>query len=125
MIRSKELDYIQIFVETETGLKLDKDTHKREYVYARAIYFEIARKKTNLTLAKIGSHVGRDHASVIHGKKAFEQIKNYEPEFYDVYKKILREYNFKKQTLNKDYLLLKRRVYTQKRINLFYFNNNI
>jgi len=63
------------------------DTRKRECVYARAIYFKVTRELfPRKSLEYIGSLVGRDHASVLHGiNKVFPMIKLYEPTVYEVY----------------------------------------
>ena len=41
-------------------------TRKREYVEARAFYYEIARKVTNFSLEEIGRQVDKDHATVLY-----------------------------------------------------------
>ena len=55
-----------------TGLDLSKKTRQREYVYARMVYFHLARHKTNESLSKIGDLVGLDHATVMHGIKKYK-----------------------------------------------------
>ena len=69
-------------VEHVTGLSLTKNTRKREYVYARFIYFYLARKYGkkefiidgcvkyyDCSLDSIGKLINKDHATVIHGCK--------------------------------------------------------
>ena len=47
-------------VSTEFGLDITKRSRKREYVYARAVYYKIARDMYNKTLSEIGRSVGVD-----------------------------------------------------------------
>jgi hypothetical protein len=68
------LKYIKKQVQKKLEVTLSKDTRKREYVYARAIYFKLAKEFTLESLSSIGNSVGRDHASVIHGLHVFDII---------------------------------------------------
>ena len=52
-------------VEYFTGIKdISKKKRSREFVYARAAYYLLARKYTRISLNDIGGMVGRDHATV-------------------------------------------------------------
>jgi hypothetical protein len=75
------------FIQEKMEVDLQVDTRKRESVYARAIYFKVTRELfPRKSLEHIGSLVGRDHASVLHGiNKVFPMIKLYEPTVYEVY----------------------------------------
>lgn len=76
-------------VSTEFGLDITKRSRKREYVYARAVYYKIARDMYNKTLSEIGRSVGVDHATVLHSiKNVFPVIERFEPDIADSYKKI-------------------------------------
>ena len=59
----KIIDYTNIVFK----LDIRNQTRKREYVEARAFYYELARKITIHSLAEIGKPLGKDHATVIHG----------------------------------------------------------
>ena len=92
----KVLKLLKEEIEFETGINLSLNCRKRENVYTRAIYFRIAKDLTNASLALIGRTVNRDHASVIHGLKIFENIiKVYEQDLMELYKKINLKYNKK------------------------------
>lgn len=56
------------------GLVISKKTRGREYVYARAVYYKLARELTDYSLSQIGLLVHRDHASVLHGLKTFDLL---------------------------------------------------
>lgn len=53
---------------------------KREYVYARHLYSYFASLLTRIRLEDIGSFVyeGYDHASVLHGRKAINNLLSYD-----------------------------------------------
>jgi hypothetical protein len=54
--------------KTKTTVEdLKRKTRKREIVDARYVYFKRAKELTSKSLSAIGSIVGKDHASVLHG----------------------------------------------------------
>jgi hypothetical protein len=79
---------IKRYVQKELKLDISKDTRKREYVYARAIYFKLAKEFAHETLSSIGESVGRDHASVIHGLYVFDVIALHKDSILSSYSKI-------------------------------------
>ena len=46
---------------------------QRHNVYQRAVYFALCRDLTPYALVDIGAVVNRDHASVLHGIKLFQE----------------------------------------------------
>ena len=68
------ISQIKVQVSKELGLSLNRNTRRREYVYARAIYFKLSREFTNFSFKEIGHLVDKDHASVMHGMKVFEML---------------------------------------------------
>jgi hypothetical protein len=60
-------DTIKQIVESYFEISISRNTRKRQYVEARAIYFKLCRIFTQLSLEQIGKSVNRDHASVLHG----------------------------------------------------------
>tara|TARA_Y100001973_G_C5047204_1_gene255808 strand:+ start:260 stop:694 length:435 start_codon:yes stop_codon:yes gene_type:complete len=79
---------IKHFVENELEVNISINTRKREYVYARAIYFKLCKEFSHQTLSKIGEFVGRDHASVIHGLYVFDVIVLHNDSILNSYTKI-------------------------------------
>jgi len=91
---NKYLKEIMNYVIEQTGLDITDNTRKREYVYARSLYYKLARDYTAIPLREIGEAVGRDHAGVIHGAtKKFPEAYDYSPLIKDLYH---RYANFKK-----------------------------
>ena len=70
MIQLKEIAEV---VNHYFGLDIRKNSRKREYVMAKSIYYYIARKYTKRSLMAIGREINRDHATVLHGLKLYEQ----------------------------------------------------
>src|SRR6056300_1136929 len=68
------ISQIKVQVSKELGLSLNRNNRRREYVYARAIYFKLCREFSHATLTSIGKSVNRDHASVLHGLFVFDVI---------------------------------------------------
>ena len=74
------------------NLTISRKTRGREYVYARAVYYKLARELTNYSLSQIGLLVYKDHASVLHGLKTFELLNLWnETEYTEPYERIFVE----------------------------------
>ena len=93
------LHVIRTIVSRKTHLNLAKDVRNREYVYARAIFFKLAREFTTCPFKKIGDAVSRDHASVIHGLKVFDMLMLHKDEILDVYFECYRTFTSLKTDL--------------------------
>ena len=63
-------EMIKEIVDNYFELNLKRNTRKRNYVEARAIFYKLCREFTKLSLEQIGQQVNRDHASVLHGIKS-------------------------------------------------------
>ena len=68
-MRSK-LEVLKKIVEERSGCSLTENTRKREFTYARAVYFKLAREIKDgdfkLSYSKIGKTLNKDHATVMH-----------------------------------------------------------
>lgn len=64
---------------------LKMKTRKREIVEARQIYFKRAKRETSFSLASIGALVGKDHATVLHGIKTVNNVKELSERYYDYF----------------------------------------
>lgn len=81
-----KIEEILRLVELDVHSNLNTKSRKRELVYARAIYFKLARHFTLQSYDSIGKLVGRDHATVLHGIKILDNvIAEYEIEYLKVY----------------------------------------
>jgi hypothetical protein len=88
---TKMLDVIRKAVETITSCDVVERTRQREYVQARSICYRCARDNKQ-TLQAIGQFLKRDHATVMHSLKKFEQDVEYDSVFranYNAVKDIL------------------------------------
>jgi hypothetical protein len=89
-----DVQEIKVKVQQLARLKLTRNTRLRRYVYPRAIYFKLCKEFTHSTLVEIGSSVGRDHASVLHGLKVFNVLIMYSESVLQLYTKIKKELLF-------------------------------
>ena len=88
---TKMLEVIRKAVETITNCDVVIRTRQREYVQARSIFYRFARDNKQ-TLQAIGKFLKRDHATVMHSLKKFEQDVEYDSAFranYNAVKDIL------------------------------------
>lgn len=80
---------IKSLIERNFKVKIDTRARQRDIVYARALYFKLCRDMTLESMSKIGKLVNRDHSSVVHGVKLFDEtISVYEPRYERFYRKI-------------------------------------
>jgi hypothetical protein len=77
---TKMLEVIRKAVETITNCDVLERTRQREYVQARSIFYRLARDNKQ-TLQAIGKFLERDHATVMHSLKKFEQDVQYDSVF--------------------------------------------
>lgn len=78
------LKTIRESVETITGCDTNKVTRVREYVQARAMYYKFAREN-GATLMQIGQSAGKDHATIIHALRKFDEYHKYDEVFRKQY----------------------------------------
>jgi|TARA_R100000479_G_C6379736_1_gene200553 hypothetical protein len=69
-----KLDKIKEIVEIETDSDLKVKSRQREIVYARSIYYKLCKTHTRATLSSIGKSVKKDHATVLHGLRLFDDV---------------------------------------------------
>jgi len=74
-------------VEAMIEFELSKPTRKREYVYARSIYYKLSRELCPLeSLYSIAASMNQDHSNVLHSiNNVFPSIEAYEEVFYKIY----------------------------------------
>lgn len=84
-----------------TGINIVPVTRKREVVDLRVIYAQILLKNSNLTTNETGKHIGKDHATIIHYRKQFNNLIAY-PEFRNLYNSIILGLNFDKPNTLED-----------------------
>ena len=88
---TKMLEVIRKAVETITSCDVVLRTRQVEYVQARSIFYKFARDNKQ-TLQAIGQFLERDHATVMHSLKKFDQDVQYDSTFrakYNAVKEVL------------------------------------
>lgn len=84
-----KLEQIKKIVEHHTDLNLSNTSRVQNFVYTRAMYFKLCREYTLYSLSDIGKSVGKNHATVLHGLKLFDDwICEHEETYMDKLKKI-------------------------------------
>lgn len=73
-------------IEQELAVDLKQVCRVRSLVYARFLYFKVMKEKTRLSVSAIGGFIGKDHASVLHGVKMFDDVvRVHESHLVDMY----------------------------------------
>lgn len=67
-------EHIIKFINTELNIDIAKKKKTNEYVFARTLYYKLARELTNMSLEEIGTAVNKDHCSVLHNLKNFDEV---------------------------------------------------
>ncbi len=80
--RKNRLSIIMKKVNKAFGLRISRRKRTAEHVYARAVYYKLARELTHYPLTHIGVLVNKDHACVLHGLKTFELLKHWNENHY-------------------------------------------
>jgi len=62
------------FINTELNIDITKKKKTNEYVFARTLYYKLAKEYTNLPITAIAAAVNKDHCSVIHNLKNFDEV---------------------------------------------------
>ncbi len=70
----KEVQRIENYINGALDIDIQEPTRKRDIVEGRFLYAAIAKKCTNLSLEKIGKHIGKDHATIIHSLKVYNAV---------------------------------------------------
>jgi chromosomal replication initiation ATPase DnaA len=75
-------------INKSLNLDITQKTRKREVVYARFIFYHKLRyAKKYYSFQMIADYLGKDHASVIHGIKQYELLKEYD-DFKEIIDKV-------------------------------------
>lgn len=86
-----EIKFLQGIVEEKTGVSLEVSTRKREYVYARRIYYSIIKKRFNkMSLDAIGETLSlkQDHSTVLYHVRECEYDYKLNADFRKMYNSI-------------------------------------
>lgn len=95
------IDKIRELVEHETGYDLTDRKRIREIVYARSVYFSLCRKNTLASLHKIGASVNKNHATVLHGIRLYDEtLDRWEKAYRELHQDIQAILNGEEQVKN-------------------------
>lgn len=103
----KQLDDIKDYIENSLSIKLKWKTRQRKYVYARALYFKLAKEYTKHSLHSIGKSMNVNHATVLHAiNNVFPVILQYDETLRDIYEDYKFENKYKNTNVKDNYLRL-------------------
>ena len=75
-------------IKNVTGIDIVPVTRNRKVVELRIIYAQIMFENSDLTTGKTGYYLNKDHATIIHYRKQFDNLMAYS-EFRNLYSKII------------------------------------
>lgn len=91
---TKELKNI---IRHETNIDLEnKETllcRDRDFIEARAMYYKLLRKYTNMTYTKIGKSVSKNHATILHACNNFDWWLKQDEGLLNVYTKVKEKFS--------------------------------
>ena len=91
---SKPIKEIQKKVELYFGLELNTKCRRREYIYARMIYYKLVRNfHPDMSYQQIANTMNKNHATVLHALKEFPNVCRFDKQFtkdYNILKEQLR-----------------------------------
>jgi hypothetical protein len=83
-------------IKDETNIDLENEhtliCRDRDFVEARAMYYNLLRQYTNMTYTKIGKTVNKNHASVLHACNSFDYWLKQDEGLLNVYTKIKEQF---------------------------------
>jgi uncharacterized protein YdaL len=84
-------------IKHETSIDLNnKETllcRDRDFIEARAIYYKLLRKYTNMTYTKIGRSVSKNHATILHACNNFDWWLKQDEGLLNVYTKVKEKFS--------------------------------
>jgi len=101
------LEYLLDRIYEETGIDCTNPISKREYCYARTVYFKLGIALTALSYEKIAGKCQKHHATVIHSiNNLWPEIEIHRKDLVEIYDRILNNIDeqqfIKAQILKKD-----------------------
>lgn len=103
----KQLQEIEDYIESSLNIKLKWKTRQRKYVYARALYFKLAKEYTKHSLHAIGNSMNVNHATVLHAiNNVFPVILQYDETLRNIYEDYKFENKYKNTNVRENYLNL-------------------
>ena len=84
-------------IKHETSIDLNNKENllcrDRDFIEARAIYYKLLRKYTNMTYTKIGRSVSKNHATILHACNNFDWWLKQDEGLLNVYTKVKEKFS--------------------------------
>lgn len=79
-------------VNRHLGIDIMSPTRRRPYVYGRNLFMRLTKDfNPHMSLSSIGNFINKDHATILHGLKQFQAIKDFkqDKEYLESYETLL------------------------------------
>lgn len=86
----EQMEFLERLILEVLEVNVNENTRKREYVYARFIYYKLLYETGKIRVSKIARSLNKNHATVLYGLKSFQYILMQDPDFAEDYKTIRR-----------------------------------
>lgn len=87
------MDEIKKIIQNHFQLDISEKSRRFDLVFARACYFKICRDLTNNSYQKIGSSLGKNHATVMHGIKTLNDLIETDKDLQNRYYTLLNKFS--------------------------------
>lgn len=87
------MDEIKKIIQNHFQLNISEKSRRFDLVFARACYFKICRDLTNNSYQKIGSSLGKNHATVMHGIKTLNDLIETDKDLQNRYYTLLNKFS--------------------------------
>lgn len=97
-------------VNKHFDLNIEEINRQYDYIVARSCFYKICRDILGLPYAKIGASVGKNHATVLHSLKEFDNILSCDPIINNKCQKLFNKfdyYNKQKHNMSLNQLLIR------------------
>lgn len=115
------LNNIAEMVGKELKVNIYQKTRKQKNVFARSVYYRLAREYTPYSLQRIADVFNKDHATALHGFRMFDNFKiqpnlyQHELAAYETIGKVLKKVKVSKKETHIEKLIREKEVAEQER----------
>ena len=90
--KEQTIEAIIFNVIEETGIDPRADSRKREYVFGRAVVYDILRKHLRMSLTDIAKVFNKNHATVLHSLNQLPYLMKYDHDLQYTYNNIINNW---------------------------------
>ena len=87
------MEILDIYTTDVLGVNIRRNTRKRDYVEARAVFYRLCKDVAKATTPEIGFYIEKDHATIVHGLGLFNDVLWNDKRLRESYLKIIDLFN--------------------------------